>query len=283
MSRLTHLLRHLFDPEAIVARQTAPLYRSGFPVAVCWSAKAGCTTVLKWFLHHAGLLDAALLYAPWPHTYRMQVLMHPISEYVATCKLALQRGDVDVVKVVRDPARRAVSAYLHLLRWGEDPTWNPGIDPWKQRVGLGRQTGLSFEQFLHFVIDMRSVGRQLDPHFSPQWNATWEPFVGRVIALERLTHELALIEVRHGLSRTDVRRFSDSVHHNPSDSHHGWPEDVTRFAATSQDLATRGTPPVEDFLDDRTADLVRLAYDCDYEAYGGLYAEPPRRTLRVAA
>jgi hypothetical protein len=30
------------------------------PFIVCWSQKSGCTSVLKWFLYHAGSLDDAL-------------------------------------------------------------------------------------------------------------------------------------------------------------------------------------------------------------------------------
>lgn len=257
-----------------------PLHRAGFPVVVCWSAKAGCTTVLKWFLHHTGLLDAALAYDPWPHHYRSRVLTDPLTDYVAACKAALRSGDATVVKVVRDPARRAVSSYIHLLR---DPTWDPGVHAWKQRVGLGRQPGLSFEQFLHFVINTRSTGQRLDVHFQSQWQPTWDGFVDRVIPLERLADELAAIEDQCGLPRTDLRRLSVSKHHNPPDIRHRWPRDAARFAATNAQLAALGTPPAEALLDDRTAELVRSAYADDYAAYGWLYAAPQPAAARHAA
>ena len=290
MSRLTSFLRlqvqratRVLAPKVQAAHDVAPLYRLGFPVIVCWSAKAGCTTVLKWFLHHTGLLDEAVGQHEWLHDYRCQVLMAPLSAYVASCKSALRRGDAEVVKVVRDPARRAVSAYIHLIRHEYIPTWEPGVRAWKRRVGLTRQAGLTFEQFLHFVIDARSSGRAMDIHFQPQWQAAWDRFVDRVVPLERLTDEFAAIEDRHGLPRTDMGRFSVSYHHNAPDSGHRWPRDVARFAATHEDVAALGTPPVEAFLDAGTLELVRSAYADDYDAYGSFYAEPRRAVLHRAA
>lgn len=275
MSRLSKWWRQLV-PRAAAPDSAPPLHRAGFPVVVCWSAKAGCTTVLKWFLHHTGLLDAALARHAWPHRYRAHVLMHPLAGYVAACMEALRSGDAEVIKVVRDPGLRAVSSYLHFVRMAPGTTWNPGVREWKQSVGLGRQPGLAFEQFLHFVIDSQECGRPLDVHFQPQCLPTWDAFVDHVIPLERLADELAAVEDRHGLPRADLRRFADSTHHNPSDLGHRWPGDVARFAATADDLARLGTPPAEAFLDDRTAELVRIAYACDYQAYGNLYAERPR-------
>jgi len=253
------------------ARVVAPLHRPGFPVVVCWSAKAGCTTVLKWFLHHTRLLDAAIAFDPWPHHYRARVLTQPRGRYLAECLAAIRRGDVEVVKVVRDPARRAVSSYLHLIRMNADPEWRHGVDAWKRSVGLGRQPGLSFEQFLSFVIDQRDSDQPSDPHFHPQWVPAWDRHVDLLVRLEDLAVELADLESRHGLPRTTVRDFSESHHHNAPDAAHGWPDDAARFAATEADLVVLGTPPPEALLDDRALALIREAYASDYEAYGHLY------------
>jgi hypothetical protein len=59
MSRLSLFLRHCINPLKAAAWHVPPLHQAGFPVTVCWSAKAGCTAILKWFLHHTGLLGAA--------------------------------------------------------------------------------------------------------------------------------------------------------------------------------------------------------------------------------
>lgn len=261
----------------------APLHKPGFPVLVCWSAKAGCTTVLKWFLRHTGLWEAALAFDPWPHRYRARVLTQQHDRYVADCMAALRRGDVEVVKVVRDPALRAVSSYLHFLRMAVDPEWLHGVDAWKQRVGLGRQPGLSFEQFLSFVIEQRETDGPLDIHFHPQWIPGWDHHVDRCIPLEGLAAALADVESAHGLPRIDIRDCSDSRHHNAPDAGHRWPSDAARFAARGTDLRTLGTPPPEALLDERTVELVRAAYACDYEAYGHLYRVPRSTGLKRRA
>lgn len=262
---------HDIGPEA---HAVAPLHAAGFPVVVCWSAKAGCTTALKWFLHHTGRLDEALAFDRWPHHYRSRVLTQPLDRYVEDCVAALRRGDLEVVKVVRDPARRAVSSYIHFVRMGVDPGWRHGIDDWKRSVGLGRQPGLSFEQFLSFVIDQRRADGPLDVHFQPQWMPGWDRHVDRIIPLEGLAAGLAEIEARHGLPPTDIGDFSESRHHNAPDARHRWPADPSRFAATRAHLRTLGTPPPAALLDDRSVALVREAYACDYEAYGHLYRAP---------
>jgi hypothetical protein len=68
MSRVSLFLRHRLDPLKAAARHVPPLHHAGFPVTVCWSAKAGCTTMLKWFLHHTGLLGAAEALRSQPKT-----------------------------------------------------------------------------------------------------------------------------------------------------------------------------------------------------------------------
>lgn len=273
MSRLSTYLRHRINPLKAAARKVPPLHQAGFPVTVCWSAKAGCTTVLRWFLHHVGLLEAAEAFHAWPHEYRQRVLMRPLGDYMARCTAALRRGDTQVIKVVRDPARRAVSSYLQLIRMGEEGTRKIGVESWKRRVGLGRQAGLSFEQFLRFVIDKRLAGAPLDVHLESQSQPVWDDFVDRVIMLESLAAGLAEIEDRHGLPRADVSRFSESAHHNPPHDGHGWPADAARFPATSERLSDLGTPPPQALLDEHTVRLLRRAYEADYAAFGHLYAE----------
>lgn len=281
MSRFSTFVRHRMNPAAAAARHVPPLHEAGFPVTVCWSAKAGCTTMLKWFLHHTGRLGAAEAHHEWPHEYRLQVLMRPLGGYVARCTAALRRGDTRVIKVVRDPSRRAVSAFIHLIRMGGAGT--RGVDSWKRRVGLGRQPGLSFEQFLHFVIDTRSANAPLDVHVQSQSQPVWDEFVERVIPLESLAAGLADIEDQHGLPRTDVRHLSASNHHNAPHDSHRWPRDAARVPVTREGLRDLGTPSAQALLDDRTVEVVRRAYEADYTAFGHLYAESSPVALPRAA
>jgi len=266
-------------------RAVPPLVHEGFPVVVCWSAKAGCTTMLKWFLHHVGLADAAAAHHKWPHNYRADVLMRDLEAYLARCESALDRGEGEVVKVVRDPAARAVSSYLHAVRLGDLPElpWQTGITEWKQRAGLRGQAGVSFEQFLRFVLDTQAESRPLDIHFQPQWTPEWDRHVDLFVPLDRLAAELRAVERRWRLAPSDVAGFSESRHHNVAREDHRWPADAARFPATRRDLLALGTPPAAALLDATTLPLVRAAYAGDYAAYGHLFASGAAAERRRAA
>ena len=41
-------------------------------IAVMWSPKAACTTVINWAFKHNGLLEEALDFSPWVHRYRLR-------------------------------------------------------------------------------------------------------------------------------------------------------------------------------------------------------------------
>lgn len=252
-----------------------PLAEAGFPVVCCWSAKAGCTTVLKWFLAHVGRLDEAVRHNRWVHAYRQERLcLQP--GYEALCRQALASSDVRVIKVVRDPAERAVSAYLHYLR--VQPTAWPGaimLESWKQERGLGGQPGCSFVQFLYFTSDLERTRPSAEPHVGPQFDPDQDSHVDVTIPLEQLAAGLAETEQACGLPHVPIAALSESDHHNRPTAGHSWPSDAARFPATGQTLVDLGVPPARLLLDDTTLPLIATLYACDYRAYARHY-RPPR-------
>jgi hypothetical protein len=103
----------------MVGRST-PSCRSSsltFPWLSAGRQKSGCTTVLRWFLAHNGVLDEAIAHSRWVHDYREDTLFHATG-YRRQCQAIFKRArsGVTVVKVIRDPATRAVSSFLHVLR-----------------------------------------------------------------------------------------------------------------------------------------------------------------------
>lgn len=284
MSRLTKFLRSVYSPPD--DGRLLPLQQPGFPVAVCWSAKSGCTTVLKWFLAHNGLLDEALAYSDWIHHYREEKLF-AAKGYAFQCERLFKRNHRHTlnIKVIRDPASRAVSSFLHLLRNERDANrWPDSVEVirWKAAVGLAGQRGLSFQQFLMYVAAQQVNHRLIDPHFRPQYDARQDPGVDVLIRLEDLSAGLSAVEDRCGLPHVDVEQLSRSHHHNPANADHGWPSDPAAFPADLDCLHELGTPPVRDFLDAETRLLIRTAYWTDYEAYGHLYDVDPSATLQLA-
>jgi hypothetical protein len=247
-----------------------PLMRECFPVVCCWSAKAGCTTVLKWFLQHNGLLEQAMQHGAWLHDFRVQRLEEP--GYERRCRRAVRSDAFHVIKVIRDPAKRAVSAYLHYLRYAS-PQWigTNALTEWKAANGLGGQQGVSFEQFLEFALDLQRSGQSPDPHVRPQYNGVWDPHVDAYIPLENIEAVLEETERLCGLPHVDVRSLSESQHHNRPTCQHQWPHNASRIAATSETIDQLGVPPAELLLDETTIPILQAAYRADYEAYARFY------------
>jgi hypothetical protein len=255
--------------------QLLPLLSPTFPIAVCWSAKAGCTTVLKWFLAHNGLLEEAVAHSSWVHDYREQRLCEGLG-YRQMCEQLFTHSCAEtfIVKVIRDPAKRAISGYLHLLRQGHQSSWLAGatVKRWKRENGLGRQRGISFRQFLSFLDSEQARGCSIDPHFRPQYEPLQDPRVHSYIPLEHLAAGLAELENHFRLPCVDVQSLSVSSHHNPASRHCNWPEAAATVPAHLQTLETLGTPAPEAFLDAQTFELVQKVYRTDYEAFGEFYS-----------
>lgn len=280
MSRLTAWVRSL--KHRLFARRDGaqlPLVREGFPVVCCWSAKAGCTTLLKWFLQHNGLLEEATRHADWIHNYRTELLIQDPA-YESRCHRLVRCDGVRVIKVIRDPAKRAVSSYLHYLR-ADQQEW-PGaimLRGWKAANGLGAQKGVSFQQFLQFGRDLERHRKPREPHVRPQYDSVWDPHVDAFIPLEHLAAGLEETERICGLPHVDIRSLSESVHHNRPSGRHQWPSDASRLPATSHTLEELGIPPAELLLDNVTIPLVRLIYARDYTAYARHYSPPPCKAV----
>jgi hypothetical protein len=291
MSRLTLLLRDIAargsragssteqpQPDALSPwlGECLPLIRPGFPITVCWSAKAGCTTVLKWFLAHNHLLEEALAYSSWVHDYREQRLCAG-HDYLRQCVHTFDNllPDPFIIKVIRSPASRAVSSFLHFLRNEHSSAWAAGatVNAWKQAAGLGHQRGLSFRQFLHFIADEQRLGHVIDIHFRPQYTPLQDTRVHAHLKLEKLAAGLAELEDMFHLRHVAVQGLSVSEHHNPPTAACTWPETPAALPADRHTLATYGTPSTDAFLDRDTRALIRGVYRIDYEAYPWAYPD----------
>jgi hypothetical protein len=185
--------------------------------------------------------------------------------------------------VIRDPAERAVSSFLHFLRSSEELEWSlPSVvAQWKVLTGIERQQGLSFRQFLMCVAWQQLKGFPLDIHIVPQYHPQQDPRVDTFIRLEDLATELTKVEARLGLAHVDVRPLSDSFHHNKATVSHAWSNHPANYPADRNTLDELGTPPAQDFLDPETRLLIRTAYWTDYEAYGHHYDAAPATLLRM--
>jgi hypothetical protein len=229
-------------------------------LAVMWSYKAACTTVIKWVFQHNGLLSEALAYHSWVHKYRLR--RYQKSERYAAGLRDLVRGRFDVVKIVRDPFDRAVSSYIHAYRTGYD---DEAIAKTIQRPLTYRER-FSFREFVTFLE--RNDLRSCNPHHRVQVTpAERRVLFGirprRIIKIEQgLNSALGELERSLGLPATD---FTDPVfsseHHTVRVSQHGPAADLVH-------LSRRALPPANTFYDDDLRRRVARLYAEDIRQYG---------------
>lgn len=254
---------------------TWPLVARDFPIAVCWAHKSANTTMLTWFLFQTGLLDQAE--RKYPNQLHLFWYAHTSAQpdYADQCFRALA-GPVRklTVKVIRDPAQRAVSGFLHFVRdptTGFRETWNQFLE-WKQSMAQASEPTASFVEFLRFAINAETAGTLCDPHLQPQWNPNQDPFVMHHIPLEHLAPRLGDLEQLCGLRPSPLAELSQSLHHSPPSKGAAWPREAARLPLDWRQLRSLGTPQYDVLLDHATLPLIHQAFAADYEAYAEFYA-----------
>lgn len=110
----------------LVARKRTPYYNKSLPSMLSWSQKAGCTTVLRWFLYQVGLLDDALAFVSTMvglniYSYENQVLQAD-PDYRTGVVSNLKAGGL-VINFIRCPYERAFSGYILLYKPRETSHW----------------------------------------------------------------------------------------------------------------------------------------------------------------
>lgn len=273
-----------------------PLVDDALPVVVCWSPKAGCTTATKWFLFQAGRLDEAIGHQPKGfspadatifgadtlaiHGYRFEKVYQatnarPSPRYVEQCEHALRNRTHCVTKVIRDPATRVVSNFSQfLLSASVAAAYRPWkmFLAWKRQTGFGFEETASFEQFVLFLLDCKTRGPFPDVHWAPQWHHLQDRYVDQLIPLETFATDIAHLENRLQLRRSNAAALSESSHHRteptprptrlPDPSCHPFSPSPTRDAL----------PGASELLTERMRRLIRMAYTDDCAAYSSVYS-----------
>lgn len=153
-------IRHFLPPTHRELRRSHVAFVESANLAVMWSYKAACTTVIKWVFQQNGLLPEAMAYNSWVHKYRLREYQKS-DRYLSRLK-RLSRGSFEVVKIVRDPLDRAVSSYIHAYRHGYG---DAAIAELVQRP-LSRQKRFSFREFVAYLE--RSDLQYCNPHHRVQ-------------------------------------------------------------------------------------------------------------------
>ncbi|HWO96610.1 MAG TPA: sulfotransferase family 2 domain-containing protein [Bacillus sp. (in: firmicutes)] len=240
-----------------------PNYHDSFPIILMWSHKSGCTTLLNWFFHHINLLDEAKKYHPWVHQYEVEVFKNN-DDYAQDLVNLLLSGKKEVYKLVRNPYKRAVSAFL-MLYYQDEPYWY-GV--WKtirtHHFGHSRnQNGISFKQFLYYLKDTGADISSTNHHFAEQYIDGEEKYIDHYIYLEDFRHQIPAIEEKYKLKQTDLTQFYSSHNTSRYMTHKG------NYAEVSiTDPAFPVFPTYSSFYDEETKKLVDEIYQRDFEMYG---------------
>jgi len=195
LDQLTH------SPRAIVDRRNK--------IVLLWSAKAGCTFAIKWIFRHMGLLQKALAYHPWVHRYRRDVFYATDDCKAAIADLCASPSSYRIVKVVRDPFRRAVSSYVHAVRHSHEYPDLLGYFSADQA-----KPTFTFREFVRYLatIDLEDS----DIHYRVQTHPLERQFLPASMFLLHLEHSMESmpkLEMFLGLTQTDPQRYRDSPHH----------------------------------------------------------------------
>jgi len=256
---------HLF-PRTLYAARThlnhrpCPLLFPPRGLGLIWSAKSACTTSVLWYFAVAGLLKEALAYDPWPHKYREQVL--PTLDYYRTWLVNTDPRKLAWVRVIRDPYKRAVSIFRHVLRYPHNN------NSFRQDLGLDlSQDSLSFDSFLSKLeagditacdIHLRKQHHPLERSIRPTRtiNADREPLLDALLDFATPTQDVRL----H--LNAEISRISSS-HHAHRTLHDG---DVSK-TPFKMPFISQDWPEYRNFLNASTCRKIERLYRADFAAY----------------
>ncbi|MEK4966664.1 sulfotransferase family 2 domain-containing protein [Cytobacillus sp. FSL R7-0696] len=235
-----------------------PLFSTDFPYVLLWVPKNGCTIVNKWFMYHIGAAgDLSQLNVEMTHNYRDFVLRKR-SGYEDELKEELINGEKKIVKIVRNPYRRAVSSFYHALS-GE----------WLlTQLGSTITEGMSFKDYLFKLKSFGESIHVLDKHIAPQYTIGEEQAPICYVKLENLQQELIKLERLAGLKASPMNEIARSSHHFSSRMklEGDYANRVINFANDEEDLPD--LPTANSLFNEETKALVEEIFAVDLHFYG---------------
>lgn len=111
---LKRIFRVFFRGNLSPIKYTYALVDRPNKVLLEWSAKSASAVGVMMFFRHMGILEEANKYSKWIHYYRIEVFYRRYG--LATYRDLLDPGMIKL-KIVRNPFARAISAYIHTMRY----------------------------------------------------------------------------------------------------------------------------------------------------------------------
>lgn len=217
-----------------------------------FTPKAGCSVVAKLFLSSIGHENSRHFFK-WPHPVRKAY-----QESNPTKLTAWLDPEILKLKFVRNPYERAVSSYIHVLKHGrlaDHLLARPDDPPAKM---------WSFNDFLDRLFDINLFAS--NDHYMPQtWMLERSVFrFDRVIKIEHMHDELALVEKDFGRRLVIDDRILKSRHHTHRDESHQFFCGDHSFS----DLLETGLPPSDNFYSAEIIKKIERLYKRDVSVLG---------------
>ncbi|MBH8597297.1 sulfotransferase family 2 domain-containing protein [Thermoactinomyces sp. CICC 10523] len=234
-----------------------PLFHPNFPIVLFWSQKSGCTSLFNWFFFQLGLLKEAER-SGGVHWYRYNY----VNENNYKKRLMNQIKIKDCYKLVRNPYKRSVSAFIQVLSTQTDEYRKINKSLYNDE---NSNKGISFKQFIHY-IKINLPGGSIDSHCFPQYFDNEEKYVkNNYIYLEDFDHHLSKIEQKYKLKKSHSSLFKSPHHNSHRMIEKGY---FSEFKFTRETIQSGKLPTYESFYDEELKNLVRSIYNKDFEIYG---------------
>ncbi len=263
---LAHATRWMWSRlrfDSLVDTPTMPLLSDRHKLAVLFTPKAGCSSVVKWFLELHGKREEAARYDSWVHRYRSEVFNK--SWAYTRARVHYSPAHYRHIKVVRNPYTRVVSSYIHSLR--RPMICHAEMASFLQRPVVGR--GYSFREFVGFLETVDLGG--CNPHLGVQVKEKERQgrTIDRILRLEDgLERQLGEVSHALGLPVVEFDRLNLS-----GSSHHVAYEDTTDSNAdTLFDLETDRFTPISmphwrSFYGEGLQEKVYALFRADFDQY----------------
>lgn len=243
-----------------------PLICDKSRLALLWTPKAGCTSMVKWFFHHMDLLEEAKRYHPFVHRYRLQCFQKNQIQRRLVQKFSRNSSDYTVIKAVRNPLSRVVSSFIHCLKHKILHKEMQSFLNQSDAVDLK----YTFREFVSYLatIDIHSC----DPHLKSQVHFLERKrrvHVDYLFPLEMSEEWLGLLEKTLGFEKQyDMSLLSRSPHHTTRSKEKMFVGDVPY-----NDSLDCVFPAYECFFDDEIKRIVLAIYSEDVNRYGHFYKD----------
>ncbi len=233
-----------------------------------WVPKSGSTFGVKWFFAQRGLLIEAQKHHKFIHRYRDEVYRYSREHRKSLGDFLKNPSEYSVIKIVRHPLKRAVSSYVHAVKY---KFAYQEISNFLGRL-VDQERGFSFREFVSYLESINIYTCNI--HFRSQVHRlerSGKIIVDYLLDLEESTEKLGELERKLGLNQTDLTLFMESKHNTTRTDADGFYGDRIDFFGRKK---KRGreiiTPPAKNFYDANLLKKVGEIYAEDFERYGYL-------------